>query len=125
MTGIQNFLMLIYQNWITILVCVGLVVGIIKRTIWFMAKTDDEKIEIAKTQITQTMLKMVCKAEIDYDSWNSAGAIKRSQVIAEIFDKYPILGKVIEQDEVIAWLDEQIDESLKILKGVVEHNEKK
>ena len=73
----------------------------------------------AKAQIKERILKIITDAEIDFEEWNQAGSIKRSQVIGEIFEKYPILSKSINQQEVISWIDEEIDNSLKTLRKVV------
>lgn len=122
MNSIQNFLSILNENWVSILVCIGLIIGIVKKTLDFFSKSTDEQIEIAKTQIQETMLRLITSAEIDFDNWNSAGSIKRSQVIEEIFAKYPILSKVTNQQEIIDWIDEQINESLKTLREIVKEN---
>lgn len=122
LNGIQNFLEYVNQNWTTIAVCIGLIIAIVNKAKTYFAKSDDEKIAIAKGHIKQAMLKMVTEAELDYSEWNQAGSIKRSQVIEEIFEKYPILSKAIKQDELIAWIDEEIDNSLKTLREVIDNN---
>ena len=97
LNGLQNFLQLINDNWTTIIVIIGLALAIFKKAKSYFSKSDDEKIAIAKKQITETMLKMITDAEVDYEDWNKAGSIKRSQVIKEIFkDGQPYLfGKLI------------------------------
>lgn len=122
MDGIQNFLTLINENWTSILVCIGLMIGLVRKTAKFFSKSDEEQIAIAKAQIEQTILKLITSAEIDFNTWNSAGSIKRSQVIEEIFEKYPVLSKVADQKEIINWIDEQINTSLKTLREIVEEN---
>jgi hypothetical protein len=119
MKGIQNFLLIINENWTTIVVCIGLAIGIYKKVKDYILMTDQQKIEIAKTQITEVILQMVLKAEGDYAEWNKAGKLKRAQVINQIFDTYPILNKVVEQDEVIEWIDELINSALEELKTIV------
>lgn len=119
MDGIQNFLSLINDNWTNIIIIIGLILAIYKKTKVYFLKSNDEKIAIAKVQIRERMLKMITDAEIDFEEWNQAGSIKRSQVIGEIFEKYPVLSKSINQQEVISWIDEEIDNSLKILREVV------
>ena len=122
MNGIQSFLVLLSDNWVSILVCIGLIIGIVKKTILFFSKSTNEQINIAKIQIEQTMLRLITSTEIDFNDWNKAGSIKRSQVIEEIFIKYPILSKATNQEEVIKWIDSQIDESLKVLREIVKQN---
>lgn len=119
MNGIQNFLSLINDNWTSVMVIIGLILAIYKKAKVYFSKSNDEKITIAKVQIKERMLKMITDAEIDFEEWNQAGSIKRSQVIGEIFEKYPILSKSINQQEVISWIDEEIDNSLKTLRKVV------
>lgn len=119
MDGIQNFLSLINDNWTSIMVIIGLILAIYKKAKIYFSKSNDEKIAIAKAQIRERMLKMITDAEIDFEEWNRAGSIKRSQVIGEIFEKYPILSKSINQQEVTSWIDEEIDNSLKTLRKVV------
>lgn len=121
--GIQNFLEIINNNWTTIMVIIGLLIGFITKIKSYMGKTDQQKIEIAKKQIQQTMLKMITTAEEDFKAWNEAGSIKRSQVIKEVYEKYPILSKAINQEQMIAWIDEQINNSLKTLRKIVKENE--
>ena len=66
LTGLQNFFNIINDNWTTILVCAGLIVGIVKKTQDYLSKSDDEKIKIAKAQIKQVILKKISDAEVDY-----------------------------------------------------------
>ena len=122
LNGIKNFLTLVNDNWTTIAVILGLVIAISKKAIDYFRKSDDEKIAIAKKHIQETMLKMIGDAEKDYEEWNKAGSLKRAQVIKQIFDENPILSKLADQDELIKWIDDAIDDSLKTLRKIVEEN---
>ena len=123
--GIKNFLSFINNNWTNIIVIIGLGISILKKAKDYFNKSDEEKIEITKIQIEQTMLELITKAEISYEQWTKAGSIKRAKVIDEIFMTYPILSKVTNQTELINWIDSQIDESLKELRKVIEENKDK
>ena len=124
MTGLKNFFMFIYLHYVEIMVCIGLLIGIYHKVRSFLDKSQDEQIAIAKKQIKEIMLKMVSEAEADYDEWNKAGCIKRSQVIEKIFELYPILSKAVDQQAVINWIDYQIDSSLETLAEVIKANDK-
>lgn len=124
LNGVQNFLALVNDNWTTIMVMIGLAIAVGRKVKNYFNKSDDEKIEIAKAQIKETILKMVTEAEVDYEEWNKAGSIKRAQVINQIYGDYPILSKVIDQQALIAWIDGTIDESLKTLREIVAENKK-
>lgn len=119
MDSIKNFLQFVYDNWMDILVCVALIVGIVQKTKSYLSKSKEERVEIAKTQIKETMLKLITQAEVDYDNWNQAGSIKRSQVIKQIFDEYPILSTVTNQKEVIRWIESEIEYSLNTLDDII------
>lgn len=122
--GVKNFLELVNENWTTIIVIIGLVIAITKKATTYFNKSDEEKIAIAKKQIQETMLKLISDAEQDYDEWKQAGSIKRAQVIDELFANYPILSKVTDQESLIKWIDNTIDEALVTLRDIVEENKK-
>ena len=122
LNGIKNFLEFLNANWTVIAVLLGLAVALIQRIKVFIGKTDEEKIQIAKKQIKEIMLKMVSEAELDFEDWNKAGAIKRSQVISQIYEMYPILSKVIYQNELVKWLDMEINTSLQTLEDIIDVN---
>lgn len=119
LTGIKNFLQLIYENWFLIIAILSLCYGIYKKISIFFDKSTEERIAIAKIQIQQGILKMISDSEKSYETWVKAGEIKRSQVIKQIYSEYPILEKVQNQDELIEWMDEQIKDALKTLRKVV------
>lgn len=124
MEGIVRFLNAINDNYVFILVIIGLLISIVKKTKAFISSSDDEKVDIAKEQISEIILKLVAEAEVDYEEWNKAGSIKRSQVIKQIYDEYPILSKVVDQQALVAWIDEVINNALKELRIIVAGNQK-
>lgn len=123
MKGVQNFLLFLNDNWTTILVCIGIIVGLVEKTKSYFSKSKEERIDIAKKQIQETILEMITNAEIDFSDWNKSGEIKRSQVIKQIFAEYPVLSKVSNQSEIIEFIDNAIKQSLKTLREVVKENE--
>ena len=122
MEGIKNLLQLLNENWTTILVCIGLIVGLVQRTINYFSKSNEEKINIAKKQIEQIILKTITDAESNYTEWNKAGEIKRSEVISKIYEQFPILSKAIDQQAIIEWIDNEIDNSLCTLEKIIAKN---
>ena len=122
LNGIQNFLQFVNNNWTTIVIIISLLVALYTKIKSFASKSTDEKIEVAKKQIREICLKLITDAEIDYDNWNKAGSIKRAQVIQKIFAEYPVLARVTDQEALVAWIDETINESLKELRKIVTEN---
>lgn len=121
LNGVKNFLQMINDNWTTILVIAGLVVTIVKKIKDWAAKSEEEKIAIAKEQISNTILKMITDAENNTE-WVKAGQIKRAEVIDVIYTKYPILSKVKKQEELIAFIDKAINDALVTLREVIGQN---
>lgn len=124
MTGIERFLGYLSENWVTLLALIGVLISVSKAISKYLALDNAEKIETAKRLIKEIMLKMITEAEIDFEEWNKSGSIKRSKVIAEIYDKYPILSKAASQEEVITWIDSEINSSLKTLREILKENKK-
>lgn len=124
LNGIKNFLSLINDNWTTILVIIGLLLALWKKFESYSKLSTEKKIEIAKKQISENILKLITQAEKDYAEWEKAGSIKRSEVISEIYKEYPILAKVVNQEELVKWIDEQIDNALPTLRDIIKENEK-
>ncbi len=124
MEGIKNMLLYLNENYVSILVIIGLIIALYRNITDYLSKSEDEKITIAKSQIKERILKMITDAEIDFAEWNKAGSIKRSQVIGEIFERYPILSKLVNQIEIIDWIDNEIDESLKTLREIIKNKDK-
>ena len=123
LNGIQNFLQFVNDNWTSIIIIISLIVVIAQKVKKYFAKSTEEQIATAKSQISEIVLKLITDAEVDYKDWEKAGSIKRSQVIQKIFDEYPILAKVADQQEVVNWIDEMIDTSLKELRNIVAENQ--
>ena len=124
MTGLENFLGYLSENWVMILVLIGAAFSIGKLISKYLELGTEEKIEVVKKLIREAMLKMITEAEIDFEEWNKSGSIKRSKVIADIYEKYPILSKAASQEEVIAFIDSEINNSLKTLREVLKENKK-
>ena len=122
LTGIQNFLQFINDNWTAILIIMALGMSIALKIKNLFTKDKNGQIEIAKAQIKQIVLKLITDAEVDYSDWTKAGSIKRAQVIQKIYTDYPILAKVTDQETLIAWIDTEINNSLKELRKIVAEN---
>jgi hypothetical protein len=122
LTGIQNFLQFINDNWTAIIIIIALGLSIALKIKNLFTKGKNGQIEIAKAQIKQIILKLITDAEIDYNDWAKSGSIKRAQVIQQIYTDYPILAKVTDQETLIAWIDAEINNSLKELRKIVAEN---
>lgn len=123
MDGFMNFLMFVNNHWTEIIVIIGLLLAVGKKVAAYLNMSDNEKIAIAKKQLGETMLKLVTQAEKDYNAWVQAGAVKRSEVIDAIFQKYPILNRVTDQETLIAEIDKMIDAALVEMREIFSKNQ--
>lgn len=122
LNGVKNFLQLVNDNWTTIVVIIGLGIGVYRKVKNYLALSNDAKIELAWKSISETMLSMVSDAESNYLAWKEAGAIKRAEVINRIFTEYPILELVTDREEVLNRIDDMIDDALKEMRVIFEKN---
>lgn len=122
LTSINNVLMFINDHWSEITIGIALALLLVKKIRAFMDQSDDEKIQNALKQAKEIILDSVTRAEVDYSEWKKSGAIKRAQVLDEIFAKYPILSKVTDQETLIKILDSYIDEALETLRTIIDTN---
>ena len=125
LTGIHNFLNFINENWTMIASIFTICIVIAKKAKSYFNLSQDEQIKIARSQISEIMLRLVTEAECDYRQWIKAGSIKRSQVIDEVFTMYPVLSTITNQEEVIVWIDDAIDKALKEMRKIFEENNAK
>lgn len=132
MKSIIDLLKWIQDNWASIITIVVLVIGIYTRAKKFIvdwkAKTKEEKealekeafdkaVETAKKALADYILILVSKAEIDWKSEDGKlGQTKRAQVIEEIYKKYPILEQVADKQELLNYIDELINNALKVVR---------
>lgn len=124
LNGIHNFLSFVNDNWTMITAIFGLALVVSKKVKAYWNTSQEEKIAIAKAQIDEIMLKLVTEAEKDYLEWTKAGAVKRSQVIDQVFSMYPILSRISNQQEIIIWIDDAINRALKEMRKIFEENKK-
>ena len=123
MEGLKNLLQWINDNWSLLIMIFGLAIGVYQKAKKYLSTSTEEKIEQAKKELKQRILKFVSDAEEDYSDWVKAGSIKRSQVIGEIFLEYPILSKVVNQEDLIKWIDNEINNALDTLRKVIDENQ--
>ncbi len=119
MEGIKNFLEFLNENWTGIMICLGIGISIFHKIKNYVSLSTDEKISMSKKQLKETVLKMVSEAELQYEDYRGAGALKRSEVISRIFNDYPVLSKVTDQESLLKELDSLIKGALREVRNVI------
>ncbi len=121
--GLKNFLKFVNDNWTLIVVIAGLAISLYLKIKSWLSLTNEERVNLAKEQIREIMLSLVSQAELDWEEYKKSGTIKRSQVIDQIFEQYPILSQVTDQESLLAWIDKVIDEALEQMHNIITKEE--
>ena len=96
--------------WSIFLVLLGIFIFLYNKITNYMKLTKEQKVEAALKVVKAELLKLMSDAEIEWQDFNKSGEIKKSQVISEIYKKFPFLAEYISQDELIAKIGEMIEE---------------
>lgn len=123
MDGLLKLINFVIDNWSLMVAFIIVISAGVIQTKRFFSKSDEEKIEIAKKLIKETIMDYITRSELQYEDMIKAGSIKRAKVIKEIFKEYPILNKVANQGAVIEFIDETINDGLIELRKIIEQNE--
>lgn len=121
MSGWIIFLEFIEKNWPFLLIILACVINIYFQWKKYAPLTREQKIQIALKTIQETILKRVSLAEIDWSDFQKTGSIKRAQVIAEIYEEYPILKEYSDQEALTKLIDDYINESLKEVREIIKN----
>lgn len=111
MKSIINLLNWINDNWTYILIIITLVITIWTKVKKFLSMSKEDKKKEIMRHVKEEILKLMSDAELNWAEFDKSGKIKRSEVINEIYTKYPELSKLKNQDEVIHEIDDLIDSS--------------
>ena len=109
MVAIENAIQFVENNWLNILFILVIAFIVVRRVIAFLKMSKAEKIEIVLKLVKEEIIAYMTDAEMDWGEFKKAGEIKRAQVIERIYDKFPILYKYINQEELIERIDKIID----------------
>ena len=119
MNILKDYLQFICDNWELITTIAVLLFVVYTKAKKFLMLSKEEKIEMALTNVKTIMLSLVMEAEKAYGS--KTGAIKRSEVINNVLEKYPVLKTVTNQKELEEHLNKLINEALEEMKEILKN----
>lgn len=119
MTSLTNLLNFLEENWSHIIIFIAIAFTIYKRWQYFSKLSEKEKVDVAITIVSQIILEKLACAEDEWSKYKKTGTIKRSKVINEIYEQYPILKTYADQEYIINKIDDFIDEGLKNLEKTI------
>ena len=113
MSNVLNFIKDVLEAannyWTLVVVIIGLSIALYEKIKKYLQTSKEEKIEMAKAALKENLLKYMADAEIEWSDYEKSGEIKRAQVISKIYEDYPILKEYIKQEELIKYIDSEID----------------
>ena len=113
MSNVLNFIKDVLEAannyWTLVVVIIGLSIALYEKIKKYLQTSKEEKIEMAKTALKENLLKYMADAEIEWSDYEKSGEIKRAQVISKIYEDYTILKEYIKQEELIKYIDSEID----------------
>ena len=96
--------------WSIFIVLLGIFIFLYSKITNYIKLSKEQKVEAALKVVKAELLKLMSDAEIEWQEFNKSGEIKKSQVISEIYKKFPFLAEYISQDELIEKIGEMIEE---------------
>lgn len=113
MSNVLNFIKDVLEAannyWTLVVVIIGLSIALYEKIKKYLQTSKEEKIEMAKAALKENLLKYMADAEIEWSSYEKSGEIKRAQVISKIYEDYPILKEYLNQEELIKYIDDEIN----------------
>ena len=113
MSNVLNFIKDVLEAannyWTLVVVIIGLSIALYEKIKKYLQTSKEEKIEMAKAALKENLLKYMADAEIEWSDYEKSGEIKRAQVISKIYEDYPILKEYLKQEELIKYIDSEID----------------
>lgn len=119
MTSINNTLGLIENYWSMLIIIIALVVLTIEEVRKYKAMTREQRIEAALSVVKGELLKLMSDAEIEWSEYKKSGALKKSQVLKEIYTQFPFLQDYINQDELVTKITEMIDAEMENMNKIL------
>lgn len=125
MAGIVNILDTVNNYWTYILIIVGIVIYMANYYKKYQAMTKEEQfderkrlVDLALSKVKEILPSLVALAEEDWNHLEKSGIIKRSQVVNNIYEQYPILKEYTNQVWLTKKIDEYIDAALKDIRNI-------
>lgn len=105
--------------WSIFIVILGIGIFAYSKITSYMKLSKEQKVEAALKVVKSELLKLMSDAEIEWQDFAKSGEIKKSQVITEIYNKFPFLADYISQDELIAKISEMIEEKMADMNKII------
>lgn len=95
-------------------ICIFIALGVLtyEKIKKYKKMSEEERVNAALKVIKTEVLKLMSDAEINWKDFYKAGEIKKSEVIDEIYERFPFLTEYINQEELIIKISEMIEDGM-------------
>ena len=95
-------------------ICIFIALGVLtyEKIKKYKKMSEEERVNAALKVIKTEVLKLMRDAEINWKDFYKAGEIKKSEVIDEIYERFPFLTEYINQEELIIKISEMIEDGM-------------
>jgi coenzyme F420-reducing hydrogenase delta subunit len=119
MEGILNLLKWINDNWAFVIIIIALGLGLYRKIDNYLSLSSEEQINEALKAVKGIILSKMAAAEIQWEDYKKSGALKRSEVIAEIYNEFPILKEAVDQEKLIEAITKMIDDEMNNMNKII------
>lgn len=118
MDSIRRTVSFIIDNWSAIATVICIIIAVSLRIKSFMRLSKEDREKAAWDAVKKIMLALVSSAEKEWGS--KTGAIKRAEIIQQIYKAFPVIKEQADQQAVERRLDELIDKSLCEMRDILD-----
>ena len=108
-----------YDVAVVLIVLVLAILAGIREYKKYMNMSKEDRLKAILTIVKKEDLELMCSAEEIYSEYEKSGKLKESNVISEIYEKFPVLSEFKNQDEIIdiisGFIKDEMDSMNKIV----------
>ena len=108
-----------YDVAVVLIVLVLAILAGIREYKKYMNMSKEDRLKAILTIVKKEVLELMCSAEEIYSEYEKSGKLKESNVISEIYEKFPVLSEFKNQDEIIdiisGFIKDEMDSMNKIV----------
>lgn len=116
---IKNITEFVTMNFTTVLVVIAICLLTYRKCKEFFSMDKEAQKKAALAIIKEEILKLMSDSELYWSTYESSGQIKRAEVIANIYNKFPVLATIEDQETLIKEIDAMIDAAKPVMDAII------
>ena len=108
-----------YDVAVVLIVLVLAILAGIREYKKYMNMSKEDRLKAILSIVKKEVLELMCSAEEIYSEYDKSGKLKESNVISEIYEKFPVLSEFKNQDEIIDIITGFIKDEMETMNKIV------